>query len=754
MIKLKKTAIFILIILTLCLPLTKGFASEASAEDISQVMKSLNIMSGYPDGSLHLEDKVTRAQFAKIIISASKYRNSVSLKSTTSPFRDVAYSSWEAPYISIASINGLIKGYPDSSFKPEKNVTLEEAVTVALTMMGYTGDDFGSSWPYGQLSLAANSGLLKNCSAQAGAELTRRDTMQIVYNMLSGNTKDGSRYISSIGYKLLEDVVLIASDKEDSSVGSGKILTSQGSYKISEAFNTGNVGRKGNAILNSNEEIICFIPSDMNVLTYTAYAVLNNDIIAADAGGYTEALGLSENTTIYYKGEKTTLQNAVSKINAGDILKVSSSGGSIDFVVVSGNKTEGPLTASGSNYLSYFNIDPANTTVLRNGSKGSLSDINANDILYYSQSLNTLWAYSRTVTGVYESAAPNRDQPSSIMVSGNSYIIESESAFNKLSSKGSFNIGDSVTLLLGKDGKIADVLNPSDNKINVVGYLTKSGTKEVTNSAGYKYSSNYVQIVTTDGDVLEYEAGKNYSSILNSVVSVKFSNGLAVLSRVSATGLYGTFDWGNKKLGSMMIAEDIKIMDVGTVDSSYSPSYAITYPQRVNNVEMDSENVLYYSKNGNGEINNLILKNATGDTMKYGIVTKASATEEEMSVSSSYVCDINGSTVNVTKNNSVYTNVKAGQPAAFEMSNNSVQTIKPLTAVSSSVSAINEVQLETVKGEKYLLSGDVVVYEYNGSYKIIPLSEVIGNSSYTVRAYYDKLESRGGRVRVIVVSAK
>lgn len=753
MIKLKKTAIFILIVLTIYSSLAEGFAYEASSDSVSDVMKSLNIMNGYPDGSMHLEDKVTRAQFAKIIISASKYRNSVSSKSTTSPFRDVSYSSWEAPYVTIASMNGLVKGYPDSSFKPEKNVTLEEAVTVVLTMMGYTADDFGASWPYGQLSLAANSGLLKNCSAQAGMELTRGDAMQVVYNMLVGNTKDGSRYIGSIGYKLLEDVVLIASTNEDSSIGSGKISTSQGTYKISDAFNAKNMGRKGNAILNSNDEIICFIPSDTNVLTYTAYAVLNNDIIAADTYGYTKSLGLNENTTVYYKGEKTTLQNAVSKINAGDILKVSLSGGSIDFVVVSGNKTEGPLTASGSNYLSYFNIGSENITVLRNGNKSSVSDINENDILYYSRSLNTLWAYSRTITGVYESASPNRDQPSSVMVSGNSYIIESENAFNKLSSKGSFNIGDSVTLLMGKDGKIADVLNPTDNKINVVGYLTKSGIKEVTNSLGYKYSSNYVQIVTIDGDTLEYEASKNYSSILNSVVSVKFSNGLAVLSRKGTAGLYGTFDWGNKKLGSLKIADDIKIMDVGTVDSSYSSSYAITYPQRINNVEMDNENVLHYSKNENGEINSLILKNVTGDTMKYGIVTKAEVTEEEMSISSSYECDIEGSTVRVTKNNSVYTNVNAGQPAAFEMSNNSIQSIKPLTAVSSAVS-VNGVYVETVKGEKYLLSDNVIVYEFNRGYRVIPLSEVAGNSSYTVRAYYDKSESRGGRVRVIVVSSK
>ncbi|MEL7647606.1 MAG: S-layer homology domain-containing protein [Sedimentibacter sp.] len=752
---MKKLLAIALIILSVAATFTNVFAAEVSSEEVAEVMESLGIMSGYPDGSLHLGDKLTRAQFAKIMINASAYRNTVSSKSTTSPFKDVKYSSWAAPYVSVAVTNGLIKGYPDATFKPDKNVTLEEAVTVALTLLGYTSDDFGSSWPYGQLSVAANIGLLKNVSASAGTEITRQDAMRMVYNMLNSNTKTGTSYIDSVGYSMLEDVILIATYEEDPTIGAGKVSTSQGTYRVSDTFNSDSVGKKGNAILNVNNEIICFMPSSQQVETYTAYAALENDIIVATSSGSTQSLGLGSGTTVYMDGAKTTVSAAVSDISVGDIVKVSRINGNIDFVVISGNTLVGPVIASGSDWVNLFSTDVSGATLLRNGNKAAVSDINTNDVLYYSSALNTIWAYNKKITGVYEDAYPNQDQPSKITISGIDYSIETAAAFNKLSSKGSFHIGDSVTLLLGKDGKIADVVSPTESKTEVVGYLTESGNKDITNSSGYTYSVNYIKMVTTDGDELEYEAYKDYSTKINSVVRVKFSNGLATITTLSSSSISGTFDWDAKKLGTAKLAADVKIMDVGALDSDITSQYVITYPQRLDNIKISSSDVLYYSKNTNGEINSLILENVTGDALSYGIVTAAQVTEGDSSTSSLYKCNIGGSTLTLSKSNGSYTSISAGDPAAFEVSGGAVISIKKLVELSSKVTDVNGVQLETSDGKTYLLSSEVVVYQknYSGSgYKVLPLSDIIGSTSYSIKAYYDKAEISGGRIRVIVVT--
>ncbi|MPM36767.1 hypothetical protein SDC9_83369 [bioreactor metagenome] len=197
-------------------------------------------------------------------------------------------------------------------------------------------------------------------------------------------------------------------------------------------------------------------------------------------------------------------------------------------------------------------------------------------------------------------------------------------------------------------------------------------------------------------------------------------------------------------------------MDVGATDSDLSSQYEIIFPQRLDDVKISSSDVMYYSKNTNGEIDNLILQNVTGDALEYGIVTSAEVTEADNSTSSVYKCNINGSILTLIKDNGSYTSICSGDPAAFEVSGGTVVSIKKLSQVSSKITDINGVQIETYSGT-YLLSSNVVVYEksYSGNgYKVLPLSEIINSDNYTLTAYYDKAEVNGGRIRIIIATKK
>ena len=147
-----------MIALTLCLLLfSAGGVSAATAEsDMADLLAKMSIMNGYPDGELHLDRTVTRAEFSKIAIAASPYKNQVASSVAVSPFSDVTYGHWAAPYIKLAVSSKLVNGYPDSTFRPDQTVLLEEAVTIYLKLLGYTNDDFGYSWPYGQVGLGQN----------------------------------------------------------------------------------------------------------------------------------------------------------------------------------------------------------------------------------------------------------------------------------------------------------------------------------------------------------------------------------------------------------------------------------------------------------------------------------------------------------------------------------------------------------------------------------------------------------------------
>ena len=360
-------------------------------------------------------------------------------------------------------------------------------------------------------------------------------------------------------------------------------------------------------------------------------------------------------------------------------------------------------------------------------------------------------AYSNKVTGVYEKATPNKDEPTSVTVSGVEYKIESVTAFDKLSSSGSFQFGDTVTLLLGKSNQIADVVSPEDANTVVYGYMFESGTKEFTSNDTSRYVGNYIKVALPDGGVYEYAADKNYSDIKNRVVRVSFNNGVAKTSTIlGQSTVSGSFDWKTKKLGSHTLSPDIKILDISTVKSNSPGKYVTVFPQRLDQVYLDSESIMYVGKNGEDEITELILFDATGDMYSYGMVLQA----ETKGASGSYTYDINGTTNSTMTSGKAFPMAYSGVPARFVMAdNNSVDSIQSLTRIEDTVTKVTYNKL-TAGNRDYPLSDRVIVYKKDGNnkYTILPLSEIAGDINYTLTGYYDKKPELGGRVRIILVT--
>ena len=188
------------ILLTLMLILTFNVAAIDS-DSRFDLLKELDIMVGYADGSLGLDNLVTRAEFVKMAVAASKYRDSVSSGLSVSPFSDVMYSSWYAPYVYLGASNKLLLGYKDGCFRPDNAVTYEEALTVALRLLGYEDSEFEYSWPAGQISVARNIGLSDGMNSYAGQNLNRNQVSMLFYNLLRADIKGGStEYITTLSY--------------------------------------------------------------------------------------------------------------------------------------------------------------------------------------------------------------------------------------------------------------------------------------------------------------------------------------------------------------------------------------------------------------------------------------------------------------------------------------------------------------------------------------------------------------------------
>ena len=130
-------------------------------------MSEKKLVSGYPDGTFKPNAPITRAEFASIASRFDSLVDKADLK-----FSDVSKNHWAYKVICSAEAKGWISGYPDGTFKPEKNITRAEVVSSTNRILNRYADlDFAkahvqelapmidmndSHWAYGPVVEAMN----------------------------------------------------------------------------------------------------------------------------------------------------------------------------------------------------------------------------------------------------------------------------------------------------------------------------------------------------------------------------------------------------------------------------------------------------------------------------------------------------------------------------------------------------------------------------------------------------------------------
>ena len=95
----------------------------------------VGIVSGYPDGSFKPNKPITRAEFASI---ASRF--DALAQGNDIAFNDLAPSHWGYNAIRSAATKGWISGYPDNTFRPEKAISRAEVTSITNRMLNRYAD--------------------------------------------------------------------------------------------------------------------------------------------------------------------------------------------------------------------------------------------------------------------------------------------------------------------------------------------------------------------------------------------------------------------------------------------------------------------------------------------------------------------------------------------------------------------------------------------------------------------------------------
>lgn len=161
------------------------------AEEVVKKMVALGIISGYPDGTFRPDASVTKAEFCKILVLALK------LQPREGPMVNFAddIPAWARPYIQTAAAKGLFQGYPDGTFGPNERITRQEmAVVLAKAVGGTSGSlvftDTGdiADWARDYVGIAVQRGLLKGYpdgTFKPNGHTTRAEACMVLWRLIS-----------------------------------------------------------------------------------------------------------------------------------------------------------------------------------------------------------------------------------------------------------------------------------------------------------------------------------------------------------------------------------------------------------------------------------------------------------------------------------------------------------------------------------------------------------------------------------------
>ena len=185
----------------------------ASASGSNTAVQTAVTLGGLTsDQTANLAAPLTRGALTKLMVAFSAYRESAKTQGSTGTlFSDVGSGSAYAPYVRIAVQQGWISGYTDGSFRPDNAVTLEEACTAVLKLLGYDVTTLSGTFPAAQLNKANELGLRDSLTKTQGEGMTLEDGAVLLYNALTATTAEGNVYASSLGFTVNNGVVDVSS---------------------------------------------------------------------------------------------------------------------------------------------------------------------------------------------------------------------------------------------------------------------------------------------------------------------------------------------------------------------------------------------------------------------------------------------------------------------------------------------------------------------------------------------------------------
>ncbi len=199
-------------------------------------LSKIGILKGFPDGFFRPDQMITRAQFAKVITIALRIPE---VKPAAVSFPDVAPDHWAYGYVEAAAKRGLLKGFPDGTFRPDDPVSKTQIVKIIGAENGWTaspptpsfGDIDKDHWAYPYVEGILEIGVLKKPDSYINqsdfllgdTSATRAQACVLVYRMMDATGAFGSPTLipTDLAFAIIEAEICTQLDADNEPVDPG-----------------------------------------------------------------------------------------------------------------------------------------------------------------------------------------------------------------------------------------------------------------------------------------------------------------------------------------------------------------------------------------------------------------------------------------------------------------------------------------------------------------------------------------------------
>lgn len=216
---------------------------------------------------------ITRGQFARMLVNASTYKDYIPEYGALAVYADVPAGYSEASYIKTAAEKDWMTGYLGGMFKPDQAVTLKEAARGILALLGYTNDDFTGGTVASRMAVFHSLDLNDEMYLQDNEVLTKRNCINLFYNLLKTEMKDSSKvYGTVIGCTVNSDGEINPMDMADVTLKGPKLIQKNSQLGDYVPFNVQEASVYVNGDASSYESLKHIISGSHVVIYYNQQA--------------------------------------------------------------------------------------------------------------------------------------------------------------------------------------------------------------------------------------------------------------------------------------------------------------------------------------------------------------------------------------------------------------------------------------------------------------------------------------------------